>query len=281
MKRLIKKFVPFIVLISMMATASTAFAAPDKATTTAYQALLSESNKAKQAERFTAFVQDNAKYVGTQSYCGRVGKWLAFVDIYGVYENGNLKSFLLRQATVQHNARSLPENTESATLTINDVSKTIQYKKQSLFSFSDFEVPAPSNEKELSTLTPLKLEKDVPLNINISVKSDGKTVQIPVVQDYFDFKEDLGYKRPEGKEVLEAMTSAYVDYATKNDVSAPDHTVFRLKSYVTNTTTMLRSYSWELYFIEKDKLPSPSVLVRYDCDTQKVSIAKRELKTYF
>ena len=273
------KFLPFILLGAMMASSGLALAAPSASTTSAYTAFEKETNKAKQSEKFISFVEDNATYVGTQSYCGKSGKWLAFVDFYGIYEKGVLQSFVLRQATIQNNARSLPAETESATISINGQKETIQYKKQSLFSFSNMEIAAPEEEKELLAFTPLNLEKKEPFDIKASVKVDGKTINIPISKDYFC--EETNKDQVGSKEVLSQMASAYADYIKKNKVAIPNHVVLRLKSFITDTTAMTRSYSWELYLLEEEKLPSPSILIRYDCETQKVSIAKREFKTYF
>lgn len=229
-----------------------------------YPAILQETDRAKQTSQFVSFAEQKIKYVASDVYTGKQGKWIAFADIYSEYNNGIFEKHLLSQATVQYNARSLPTDTKSATLVVNDTSVTQPYEKKSVsFVFDSMDVPKPK-----------KTQKTV--DMKISVLAGGQNVSIPLKQSYFNDPDHLT-----SENILETVSFAYCDYAKKNNVAEPAQIVMRLKSYVSDTVLNERSYSWEIYFIEKSTLPSPSILIRYDCETESTLVSEREFKDYF
>lgn len=229
-----------------------------------YLALLQETDRAKQTSQFVSFSEQKMKYVASDVYTGKQGKWIAFADIYSEYNNGVFEKYLLSQATLQYNARSLPTDTKSATLTINDTSVTQPYEKK-LVSFVFDSMDIPKQKKAQKTL-----------DAKVSVLAGDQTISIPLKQSYFNNPDHLT-----SEQVLETVSFAYCDYVKKNDIAEPAQIVMRLKSYVSDTISNGRSYSWEIYFIEKSTLPSPSVLIRYDCETESTLVSEREFKDYF
>lgn len=228
-----------------------------------YIAILNEKERAAQAAQFVTYMKPKIKYSSSGVYNGRQGKWIASLDVYSAYDEGIVARQMLQQATIQYNARILPADTASASISINGNDFTQKYSKNMVsFNFKPVDLPT-------STLS----QK---LKIKVSVDANGETINIPISQNYFDSSDAMSDEK-----VLETIAFAYCDYARKNDIAAPADVVMRLKSYENNTTAGDRSYSWEVYFIEKSTLPSPAVLVRYDCVTGSRIVSEREVKDYF
>lgn len=219
------------------------------------------ASEAEQGTLFTDLVLDRMKYVTSRSLCAKKGEWLAFVDVYEEYNDGVPRGqYVLQRGTLQYGLQPLPESAKSSTLFVGSKSFYIKAEKQSMFTFR----------------TPLDLPNSADTDaIKMSVSAGKQNVSITLDERYpnRDF-ENI-------QTVLEEMAPAYVDYAQKRD-GAFDHAFLRLRSYVTDTETLGRAYSWELTLVAKDTLPSKAIVIRYDCDTGKVASAvNREIRSYF
>lgn len=229
-----------------------------------YIAILNEADRSRQAKQFTEFAQSKLKYVSSHSYSGKKNKWLASADIYASYTNGVFKEYILGQASVQLIGRSLPADTKTASLVINGKKAVENYQKQLVcFTFDSDVLPtSKSNKNEF--------------DISVTVTSGNQDVAIPLSPNYFNNKISLTHT-----EVLEIVAYPFCDYAKKHEVPEPSHVFMRLKSYVGDTVQLDRTYSWEIYWVANDKLPSTALVIRYDCETGSTSITEKELKDYF
>lgn len=226
--------------------------------------MLSSEEEKEQAQHFSDMVSSRFNYVTSQSLCGKSGNWLAFVDVYEIYDDGKpTGQHVLQRATVQYGLDTLPNSAKATTLTIGSDSSTVKASKDTaLFSFP--------------TIPVLELkEKATASNAKLSVDAGKQSTSINLTPDYphksFEAIED----------VLAAMAPAYIDYAQKKDGSF-DHAFLLLRSYVEDSDNMTRIYSWELKLVQKDTLPSKAIVIRYDCDTKNVAPAvNREIRSYF
>lgn len=263
----IGKWISVMLAAAMLIAPSSAAVAKQRSEPLHYVAIINESDRTRQSKQFAELVQSKLKYVSSHSYSGKKNKWLASADIYASYTDGAFKEYILGQASIQLIGRSLPADTKTATLVINNKKNVENYQKQLVcFTFDTAVLPTPKQSKSD------KNEFDV----NVSILSGNQTLDIPLSPNYFNNKDSLSYT-----EVLETVAFPFCDYAKKNEIPEPSHVFMRLKSYVGDTVQLDRTYSWEIYWVANDKLPSPAIVIRYDCETNATSITEKELKDYF
>ena len=272
MKRIGKRHSRFTTAIMAAILASLSFWGPvaqaekpkESSIETQLEALLAAEKKEEQASMFQDMVTARFKYVTSRSLCGKSGKWIAFVDLYEQYEEGKPSGkYILQRATVQYGLDTLPATAKSSILTIGEENCTVKVDKDAaLFNFPT---------------TPI-------IELDSKAKSNSAKISIDAGKQSADFAlaQDYPHKSFESiEDVLTAMTPAYLTYANKKD-GAFDHAFLRLRSYVEDSDSVTRIYSWELTLVQKDTLPSKAIVIRYDCDTQKVAAAvSREIRSYF
>lgn len=268
MKLSLPRTLAFMLGITFALAPLSAQAAPQtKSWGSTITALSSEKNKTKQAQSFADLMQAKLKYATFRSLAGREGSWLAFTDIYAYYENEELKSYVLQQANAQYGTQALPDNAESCTLSIGDSVYKTQYSKQSVFSFSAEPIPTANRSSA----------------VEMGIVAGGKTTSIKLTQDY------PNKNMMSARQIFQAVAPSYLSYYAKRagakdfdgDSLEVNHVVMRLKSYLDDMSSLERHFTWEIFLVQKSELPSKAVLIRYDCDTKKISISERELRDYF
>lgn len=222
--------------------------------------ILSEENEDVRAALFSEFALSRLKYATVRSLSKSAGgKWLGYVDICEEFENGEHVAYVLEQGVVQYGYHKLPSHTNSATITVGEVSSTLKYDDQTVFHFD-----------------PLTLDED-------ALKAD---VQLSVRYFDNDYEIELNENYPSStlsqSDALEAMAGAYAEYVNEaGSYQLIDHTVLKLKSYVSNYETNGRSYYWELYLVHGAELPASCTLIRYYVSSNTVKIYDRTLRSYF
>lgn len=244
-------------------SAPTAYAAPSAKVDLQIQEL-QKSKTEDQGAYFANMVAERFKYVTAHSYSGKSGQWMAFVDLFEAYQDGKPNGeMLVQRATVQYGLSTLPSAVRSCTISIDEESSTMKVgKDKAMFSF-------PTSTSDVFQ------SNGKNTNAKVSVSAGKQSVNFALTHDYPS--EDFS----DIDKVLSAMAPSYVAYAEKQDASF-DHAVLRLRSYVEGSDKLSRVYSWELFLIEEDRLPSKAIVIRYDCDTETASTAlRREIKSYF
>ena len=222
--------------------------------------IVSESSDTIRANLFTEFVESRLKYLTVRS-ASKVGggKWLGSVTIAEEFENGEHLRYLLEEALVQYGYQDLPENTVSCTLSIGDVTETIDYDGQAVFDFDNIEL----DEKALDS------------DIRLRVRYYGSNYSLGLTEHYSIDTVDL-------KDILGPMSDAYVKYVeTTGEMKLVDHTILKVKSYVTDVGSESVSFIWELYLIHGEDLPAEATLIRYDTGNNVARVYSRTLHEYF
>ncbi|MGI6192342.1 MAG: hypothetical protein ACOYI3_02080 [Christensenellales bacterium] len=223
------------------------------------RSILSEKKDSIRGTLFTEFVNSRLKYVTVRSLAKTDGKWIGYVDIVEELNEEEHVGYILDTAVVQYGYTCLPEDTLSATLTIGDVSKTIEYNGETLFSFSNIALDDSAIEDTVSLRVDLKKGH---YNIELSEYFPNESLK----------KDDA----------LAAMAATYAEYASSSDtLLLVDHAVLKLKSYVSNFDTQKRSYIWELYLVHGGSLPAQTTLIRYYPSTKTARAYARTLRDYF
>ena len=271
MSRFTQRFLPILLAALMLFAGMAAFAAttdsaPETPTLSmqkserSINSMLAESNASIQATLFSEFASSRLKYATVRSLNRCSGnKWMGFVDICEEFEDGEHVGYVLEQGVVQYGYGQLPEQTDSTTLKIGDVSSTLLYDGQAIFSYDNIDLDENA------------LDSDVLLTVK-----------------YFDNDYDIGLievfpsSSLSSEAALKAMAPAYIDYIESGEnFRLIDHAVLKLRSYISNYETGQRSYYWELYLVHGGELPAPVTQIRYYVSTGTVNIYERTLKDYF
>jgi len=222
--------------------------------------ILSEENEEIRAALFSEFVQSRLKYATVRSLSKSVGgKWLGYVDICEAFENGEHAAYVLEQGMVQYGYHTLPAHTNSAVLTVGEVTAELEYDGQAVFEFE-----------------PMELGEDaVEADVLLSVRYFNNDYEIELNENYPGSALDQS-------EALEAMAEAYAEFVSDSgSYQLIDHTVLKLKSYISNYESNRRSYYWELYLVHGVELPAAATLIRYYVSSDSVRIYDRTLRSYF
>jgi|GEM_PF-1928426 len=224
------------------------------------RSILAEDKASIRSTLFTEFVNSRLKYVTVRSLAKTSGgKWIGYVDIVEELDNEEHVGYVLGKAVIQYGYSRLPAGTVSATLTIGDVSETIKYSGETLFSFSN-------------------------IALGDTAIEDAVTLQVQLNSGQYDIELSEYFPNDTLKkdEALAAMADAYVEYASASDtLQLVDHAVLKLKSYISNYDTQKRSYIWELYLVHGGTLPAQATLIRYYPSTGTARVYARTLRDYF
>ncbi len=263
----IRRLLPLIMAVALaMLPMLSAQAAPSNAAlnNSEIESLL-RKNSSEQSSYFTSIVNERLKYVTTRSFAGKDGKWIGFVDLYSQYKDGNPTGYILERAIVRYGNAALPRDTESCTLRIGDRTSTMQYSSRESMGFTFATNPPVSLGSSAATATP-----------TFSVRTGSGDVDVSLKQAF------PGSGIPSMHSALGSMAPAYVNYVESNNSNGGfDHCVMRLRSYISDSTSLARNYTWELSLIHGASLPCKATIVRYDCKTEKINISQRELRSYF
>lgn len=267
MRNILRRFFAVLLAALIIVSPVSSFAAPAEPPTRSMtrserplRSILSEKKDSIRAALFTEFVNSRLKYVTVRSLAKTSGgKWIGYVDIVEELDNEEHVGYILDSAVVQYGYSCLPAGTVSATLTIGDVSETIHYSGETLFSFSNIALNDTAVEDKVS--------------LRVQLKNSHYEIDLSEYYPNDALKKD---------EALAAMADAYVEYASSSDtLHLIDHAVLKFKSYVSNYDTQKRSYIWELYLVHGGRLPAQATLIRYYPSTDTTRVYARTLRDYF
>lgn len=271
--RATRKLTPLLLAVALALTPLTALASrlPESSVTQSMRNTDAElgnilrKSTSEQGSAFARLINNNMRYATTRSFLGKEASWLGFVDFFAQYKDGQPTGYVLERASVQYGTQALPAGTESSTLYVGDRHVGTQNASANSFGFSFVNSQPIALPDAAATVTPA-----------LSVRVNGRGLNINLKQAY------PGSGIPSVQYVLTAMAPAYVDYVRKNgDNGGFDHCLLRLRSYVSDSNTLSRSYTWELTLVHSSNLPCKSTVIRYDCSTEKINISQRELRNYF
>lgn len=226
--------------------------------------LLRKSSQ-EQGTYFARMVNGQLKYVTTRSFVGKEGPWLGFIEFYSQYKDGESTGYVLERASVQFGMQGLPRDTQSCTLYIGERINKLEYNSSNAFAFNFPTSPTVNLSNNAANAEP-----------KFFIVTENRSFDLNMKQAY------PGSNIPGVQYALTAMAPAYVDYVEKNGSNGgTDHSILRLRSYVSNSESLARSYTWELTLVHGASLPCKATVIRYDCSTEKISISQRELRSYF